>query len=83
MSAELPLVSQVMYLREGVVEPGDEARVEQLERKLADFERDIARVAKEEPASSREAIASDMVDVENKLEGYWCQGEKCLSICTH
>jgi hypothetical protein len=83
MSAKLPLVSQVVYLREGVVEPGDEARVERLERKMADFERNVARVAKEERASLREGIASDMVNVENRLEGYWCQGEKCLCSHTH
>jgi hypothetical protein len=79
MSAELPRVSQVMYLCEGEADPGDEARAERLEWKLANFERDVARVVKEEPASSREGIASDTVDVENKLEGYWCKGEKCLS----
>jgi hypothetical protein len=83
MSAELPLVSQVMYLREGVVEPGDEARVERLERKMFDFERDVARVGKKKRTSPREDIASNMVDVENKLEGYWCKGEKCLSSRTH
>jgi hypothetical protein len=82
MSAELPLGSQVMYLCEGEVESGDETRVERLERKLADFERDVPRVVKKEPTSSREG-ASDMVNVENRLEGYWCKGEKCLSSCTH
>jgi hypothetical protein len=34
MSDELPLVSQVMYFQKGEVEPGDEAKVERLERKL-------------------------------------------------
>jgi hypothetical protein len=67
MSAELPLVSQVMYLREGVVKPGDEARVEPLERKMFDFERDVARVGKKKQTSSREDIASDMVDVGVKV----------------
>jgi hypothetical protein len=36
MSNQLPLVSQVMYFRDGEVEPGDEAKVERLERKLWD-----------------------------------------------
>jgi hypothetical protein len=67
-----------MYLREGVVKPGDEARVERLERKMFDFERDVARVGKKKQTSPREDI-----DVENKLEGYWCEGEKCLSSRTH
>ncbi len=48
-----------------------------------DFERDVARVGKKKRTSPREDIASGMVDVENKLEGYWCKGEKCLSSCTH
>jgi hypothetical protein len=47
MSDELPLVSQVMYLREGEVKPGDEAKVERLERKLSDWKGDVvARVRK-------------------------------------
>jgi hypothetical protein len=83
MSAQLSLVSQVMHLREGEVKPGDEARVELLERKVSDFERNVARVAKKELTSSREGMASDMVDVEKKLEGYWSKGEKCLSSHTH
>jgi hypothetical protein len=34
MSDELPLVSQVMYFQEEELEPGDETKVERLERKL-------------------------------------------------
>jgi hypothetical protein len=80
MSDELPLVSQVMYFREGEVEPGDEAKVERLERKLWDWKRDVlARVGKGLPTLSREDMASHMVQVENNLEGYWCKGEKCMS----
>jgi hypothetical protein len=84
MSEELPLVSQVMYLREGVVEPGDEAKEEQLERKILDWKRDIVdRVGKELPTPSRDEMVSDMVQVENNLEGYWCEGDKCVSSRTH
>jgi hypothetical protein len=83
MSADLPLVSQVMYLREGGVEPGDEARVERLERKISDWERDVSRKVKKERTTSREDLVSDMVDTENNLKGYWCEGEKCLSSRTH
>jgi hypothetical protein len=42
-----------MYLHEGEVGPGDEARADRLERKILDFERDVARVVKKEPALSR------------------------------
>jgi hypothetical protein len=85
MSDELPLVSQVMYfVREGEVEPGDEGKVERLERKSSDWKHDVvARVGKGLPTPSREDIASDMVQVENNLEGYWCEGEKCMSSPTH
>jgi hypothetical protein len=72
MSEELPLVSQVMYLREGDVKPGDEAKVERLERKLLEWKRNVVRVGKKMPTSSREEMAFDMADVENNLEGYWC-----------
>jgi hypothetical protein len=33
MSLDLPLVSQIMYLREGHVYPGDEKKVERYEKK--------------------------------------------------
>jgi hypothetical protein len=73
MSEKLPLVSQVMYLCKGDVEPGDEAKVERLERKVSEWKRDVVRVGKKIPTSSREEMASNMVDVENNLEGYWCK----------
>jgi hypothetical protein len=84
MSDELPLVSQVMCFRQGEVEPGDEAKVEQLERKLWDWKGDVVgRVGKGLPTPSQENMASDMVQVANNLEGYWCKGEKCMSSRTH
>ena len=73
-----------MYLRDGGVEAGDEAKVERLERKVWDWKRDVvARVGKGSLTPSREDMASDMVQVENNLEGYWCEGEKCMSSRTH
>jgi hypothetical protein len=83
MSEELPLVSQVMHLREGEVEPSDEAKVERLERKLSEWKRDVVRAGKKMPTPSREDMASNMVDVENNLEGYWCKREKCMNSRTH
>jgi hypothetical protein len=60
MSDELPLVSQVMYFREGEVGPSDEAKVERLKRKLWDWKRDVvARVGKGLPTPSREDMASE------------------------
>jgi hypothetical protein len=43
----------------------------------------VARVGKGLPTPSREDMASNMVQVENNLEGYWCKGEKCMSSSTH
>jgi hypothetical protein len=41
MSLDLDVVSQVFYLREGEVNPGDEAKVERLETKLSDWYRNV------------------------------------------
>jgi hypothetical protein len=35
------------------------------------------------PTPSKEDMASNMVQVEINLEGYWCKGEKCVSSPTH
>jgi hypothetical protein len=84
MSKELDPASQVMYLREGEFKSGDEAKVERLERKLLDWKRGVVdRVGKELPTPSKEKMASDMVQVENNLEGYWWEGEKGMSSHTH
>jgi hypothetical protein len=32
---------------------------------------------------TREAMLADLFQVENSLEGYWCEGEKCVSNHTH
>jgi hypothetical protein len=51
---------------------------------LWDWKRDVvARVGKGSSTPSREDMASDIVQVENNLEGYWCEGEKCMSSRTH
>jgi hypothetical protein len=84
MSKDLDLVSQVMYLPEGENKPGDEAKVERLERKLLDWKRNIVdRVGKELPMPLKADMASNMVQVGKKWEGYWCKGEKCISSHTH
>jgi hypothetical protein len=80
MSKDLDLVSQVMYLHEGEIEPGDEAKVERLECKLLDWKRNVVdRVGKELPTPLKEDMASNMVQFGNNLEGHWCKGEKCVS----
>jgi hypothetical protein len=41
MSLNLPLVSLVMYLQEGEINPGDEGKVIRFEKKMSDWRRDI------------------------------------------
>jgi hypothetical protein len=82
MSVDLNVVREVMYLRTGEVHPGDEVRVMRLERKLSDWYRDVCKEpGSEKPA--REEMLADLSQVENACEGYWCEGEKCVSDRTH
>jgi hypothetical protein len=84
MSQELGLVSQVVYLREGEVEPDDEAKVVRLERKLLNWKGGVVDVeGKRMPMSSKADTAGNMVKLERNLGGYWCKGEKCVSSRTH
>ena len=88
MSLDLDVVSQVLYLREGEVNPGDEAKVvERLETKLSDWYRDVVqKVGKNKSVSEkpkREDMLADSLEVENGFKGYWCEGEKCVSHRTH
>jgi hypothetical protein len=41
MSIDLPLVSLVMYLQEGEINPGDEGKVIRFEKKMSDWRRDV------------------------------------------
>jgi hypothetical protein len=83
MSLYLCLVSQIMYLREGEVTPGDEAKVERYEKKLANWKRDFIDVVKSTNQRTKEEISGDMFKVGNSFDGYWCEGEKCLCERTH
>ena len=66
------------------MEPGDHAKVERLESKLLDWKHDVVdRVGKELPRPLKADMASNMVQVKNNWEGYWCKGEKCISSPTH
>jgi hypothetical protein len=38
---DLDLVSQIMYLREGDINPGDEEKVDRYEKKIAEWQRDV------------------------------------------
>jgi hypothetical protein len=87
MSLDLDVVSQVFYLHEGEVNPGNEAKVERLETKLSDWYRDVVqkigndKSVPEKP--KREDMLADPLEVENGFKGYWYEGEKCVSHRTH
>jgi hypothetical protein len=85
MSVELDLlVSQGMYLREGEIEPGVEAKVVRLEPNLLDWKRDVGdRVGEELCMPTKEDMAANMIQVKRIFLGYWCKGEKCVNSCTH
>ena len=40
MSQNVCLIGQIMYLMEGQIEPGDEAKVDRFERKISEWQRD-------------------------------------------
>jgi hypothetical protein len=80
MSLDLPLVSLVMYLQEGEINPGDEGKVIRFEKKMSDWRRDVVGGLKN---LTREDMSSNMCQVENGFNGYWCEGVKCLCVRTH
>jgi hypothetical protein len=67
MSLDLPLVSQIMYLHEGEVNPGDEGKVIRYEKKMLDWRRDVVSGSKN---FTREEMSGDMFQVENSFGGY-------------
>ena len=81
MSLDLPLVSLVMYLKEGEINPGDEGKVVRFEKKMSDWRRDV--IVGDSKNLTREDMTSNMCQVENGFVGYWCEGAKCLCARTH
>ncbi len=82
MSLDLDVVSQIMYVREGEVEPGDEAKVARYERKLFDWKRDVV-VDHADNQPTAEDMSHEMIQLQNNLNGYWCEGDKCGCKRTH
>ena len=73
MSGDLDLVSQVMYLQLGEVNPGEEAKVARLEIKISDWQRDV-RIKKQNVhvyelnKQTKVDISGCMVELENNFE---------------
>jgi hypothetical protein len=74
LSLQLDLVSQVMYIQYGEVNPGDEAKVERLKSKMLDWKRNVIGDSKN---FMRDEILLDLHQVEKNFNGYWCEGVKC------
>jgi hypothetical protein len=82
MSLDLALVSQIIYLREGEVNPGDEEKVIRYKKKMSDWKRDLVDgISTKMPP--REEMLLDLFQLENSFNGYWCEGEKCGCSRTH
>ncbi len=80
LSLQLDLVSQVMYIQYGEVNPGDEAKIERLKTKILDWKRDVIGDSKN---FTREEISFNLYQVKKNFEGYWCEGDKCACKRTH
>jgi hypothetical protein len=82
MSLDLDVVSQVIYLREGEVNAGDEDNVISYEKKLADWKRDVVD-GQSNKKPTREDMPSHFYQLENSFNGYWCKGGTCGCVRTH
>jgi hypothetical protein len=80
MSLELDLVSQVMQLHDGEVNPGDKAKVERFESKMSNWKRDVTADSKN---FTREEMSFDLHQVKSNFDRYWCEGVKCCCERTH
>ena len=83
---ELSVVAKVMYLQYGDVNPGDEKKVERYERKLDEWQRDVVSKVGTVPGSrqqSKEEMSEEIYALENNFNGFWCQGDQCLSKRSH
>lgn len=85
LKLELSLVAQVMYLQYGDVNPGDEEKVARYERKLEEWKRDVVDKAPIPGLGQRtkEEMSNDMWQCENDFNGFWCQGDQCLTKRSH
>jgi hypothetical protein len=70
-----------MSLREGEVNPGDKDKVIRYKKKLRDWEGDVVN-GQSNKKPTREDMLSNLFQLENRFNGYWCEGEKCGCIRT-
>jgi hypothetical protein len=81
MSLDLDVVSQIMYLHQGEVKPGDEVKVVRYKSKLYDWKRNVIDGDNNKPTT--EDMSANMIQLQNNFDGYWWEGEKCGCERTH
>jgi hypothetical protein len=72
MSLDFDVVSQIMYAREGEVQPGDEVKVARYESKMFDWKRDVV-VKGADNQSTAEDMSHELNKLQNNFGGYWCE----------
>jgi hypothetical protein len=82
MSLDLSLVSQVIYLHEGEVIPGEEEKVIRYEKRILDWKRNVLN-ENTTKMLTKEEMFLELFQFENSFNGYWCEGEKCGCTRTH
>jgi hypothetical protein len=65
-----------MYLYEGEVNPQDEETVIRYEKKILDQKCNIID-ENTTKLPTKEEMSSELFQLENSFNGYWCEGEKC------
>jgi hypothetical protein len=81
MSLDLDFLSQIMYLHEGEVNLGNEAKVVRLENKLANWKRDVMKDSKK--LVTKEDMCAKLHQLQDSFNGYWYKGKKCRCKRTH
>jgi hypothetical protein len=77
---ELSLISQIMFLQHGEVDPENASKMIRLEKQVVDWKRDV--VDKQTANASTEehtfnSMAAAVWELLNDGDGYWCQGKTC------
>ena len=86
LNLNLFLVGQIMYLQYGDVNPGDEEKVARYERKISEWKRDVVDNLLTLPKlgqPTKEEMSHDIFKLENGFNGFWCQGDQCLTNRSH
>ncbi len=81
MSLDLDVLSQIMYLHEGEVKPGDKVKVVRYQSKLFDWKGHV--IKGDDNKLITEDMSATIFQLQDNFDGYWCEGEKCECKRTH